>query len=204
MPFSYESYRAQGQLHQGEVLFGIQEFQPEHTGERMTPDNINLLGEVADRQVIIVTPECDLLSDYLARREVETGGAEESEVEGKLLPHVHVCEVFEETDIKELLPKGTEFWKLVRTNQNIRYHAIPRASIGNHDGEYNPALYLDFKRMFSMSTKFIYASLLCEGVERRGVMPSPWVDSVIDSLFHFQGRVCVPDPDDRRPLLSME
>ena len=187
-------------MHQGEVLFGIQEFRPEHAGKRLTSVNMDLQGAVDDRRVIVVTPECDLLSDYSARQEMENGIAAKSEIEGKLLPHIHVCEVFEESDVREILPKGSEFWKLVRSNQNIRYHAIPRASIWDRDGEYNPALYLDFKRMFSMPTKFLYASLSCEGVERRGVIPSPWVDSLIDRLFHFQGRVCVPDPDDKRPL----
>ena len=123
---------------------------------------------------------------------------EKEKQEARLLAHVHLCEVFDESEIKEPLPKGSDLWRNVRTNQNIRYHMVPEAPIAEVEEKINPAFYLDFKRMFSVPANFLYTSLQCDEIERRGVMPSPWVDSLIDRLFHFHGRVCVPDPSDNR------
>lgn len=207
MTFSYSSFGSPGQLHQGEILFGIQEYQPDHPGKRLTVQDSNLDGQVFDRNVVVVTSECDLIGDYAVRIAIGNGDLTEDErakLEARLLAHILLCEVFEESEIKEQLPKGSDLWRNVRTNQNIRFHMVPEATIAEIEEGANPAFFLDFKRMFSVPTRFLYTSLRCDEVERRGVMPSPWIDSLIDRLFHFHGRVCVPDPNDNRLVSAAE
>ena len=201
MVLRYHSFGGSGQIHQGEIIFGVQEYQPEHTGTRLSAGNTHLNGEVFDRRVVAVTPECDLLSDFSARQYLETGNlpdGERTKQEARLLAHIHLCEVFEETDIKQLVPLGNRFWERVKNNQDMRYHKVPAGTIDGQETVETPDFFLDFKRMFSIPAPFLYKSLQSSGVERRGVIPSPWVDSLIDRLFHFQGRVCVPDADDPR------
>ena len=155
-----------------------------------------------ERRVVVVTPECDLVGDYFARRTIEQSNVKQSDLvksEAKVVPHIQLCEVFEESEIKELADLNSRSWNLVKTNQNVRYHRLPEAEVVGLE-ETNPAFVLDFMRLFSMPRQFLYMSVQCDGVERRGVIPSPWIDSLIDRLFHFHGRVCVPDQNDNRSL----
>ena len=201
MVLVYDSFGSSGRLHQGEILFGIQEYQPVHSGERLSTDNMQLEGELFDRQVVVVTPECDLVSDSLARQQLNDNvdnPENRAKLEAKLLNHIHLCEIYKEGQIRQLVTPGHTFWERIQGNQDVRYHKVPKGKVDCEEIEGNPELYLDFKRMLSMPSTFLYKSLQSGGVERRGVIPSPWVDSLIDRLFHFQGRVCVPDPNDAR------
>ena len=200
----YHSFGVSGQVRQGEILFGVEEYQPEHTGQRLSAGNAHLNGEIFNRRVVVVSTGCDLLGDFAARRQLESENLSEQdqeELKAKLLPHIHVCEVFEQADIRQSLPKGRDLWARVNKNQDVRYHKVPKGKIADQEGFGNPELFLDFRRMFSIPSDFLYKSLQSSGVERRGVIPSPWVDSLIDRLFHFQGRVCVPDPEDPRQAI---
>ena len=201
MVLVYDSFGITGQLHQGEILFGVQEYQPVHNGERLSQENMQLEGELFDRQVVVVTPECDLVSDFLARQQLEDtfdGPENRGRVEAKLLNHIHLCEIFKKDQIRPLLTPGQKIWERVQNNQDLRYHKVPEGRVNCEETEENPELYLDFRRMLSIPSTYLYKSLVSSGVERRGVIPPPWVDSLVDRLFHFQGRVCVPDPNDTR------
>ena len=176
-----------------------------HPSQRLLPNTAQVEGELFERRAVVVTSECDLIGDFSARQALLDGNIsddQKAQNETRLLGHIHLCEVFEENTIRPILPTGSEFWKRVKNNQDVRYHRIPAAPLKNEPTASNPDLFLDFKRLFSIPTEFLYKSLELDGIERRGFIPSPWVNSLIDRLFHFQARVCVPDPDDPRQAIE--
>ena len=106
------------------------------------------------------------------------------------------CDVFEEMEIRSSHQIRSDLWRRVRQNQDERYHRIPPEETTPLGDTGLPALFLDFKRMFSIPTEFLYSSLTTGGVERRGVIPAIWVHSLIHRYFAFHSRVGVPDPND--------
>ena len=192
-------------MHQGEILYGVQEYQPVHSGQPLSPGAAHMDGELFEHRAVVVTPECDLIGDYGARQILQAQSLtaqDRRRCGARLLGHIHLCEVFEEGRIRQLLPEGSKTWDRVKTNQDVRYHKIPEAPIERKPSVSNPDLFLDFKKLFSIPTVFLYQSLKSDGIERRGIIPPPWIDSLIDRLFHFQARVCVPDPDDPREAIG--
>lgn len=195
MIFSYQPSDPEGRLLQGEILSDLQELQPEYPGEQILPNNPDLqFSLVPHPKIVILTADCDLQTDFFARGDTRPVN------QARLLQHVQCCDVYEEGEIKQSRQLGSDLWKRVRQNQDERYHRIPPQEVNEEDGVkvQHPALYLDFKRMFSIPTEFLYDSLGNGEVRRQGVIPPIWLHSLIQRYFAFHSRVGVPDPDDRR------
>ena len=175
-------------LLQGEILTKVQEPQVEYDSNRITL--------IDHPRVIIVTPECDLVSDSSARSE-----AGDSDILGpKLLAHIHCCKVYEESELRKPSGLSSDPWKLVKQNQNERYYHIPAGQLEGQEDKLLPDFFLDFKRMFSIPTDYLYAALESGQIERQGAVPVPLIYQLVNKLFYFQGRVCIPDPNDSREL----
>lgn len=193
MDFRYELSDLKGRLSQGEILSDLQELQPEHPGKRISSDTPDFQFTLVEHpKVVILTPDCDLLTDFLARK------VPYSSDETKLLHHVQCCDIYEESEIRQDRKLGSDLWKRVRQNQDERYHRIPPGEIEVLEKIQQPALFLDFKQMFSISTEFLYKSLEAGEVKQQGVIPPIWLHSLIHRYFAFHSRVGVPDPDDNR------
>jgi hypothetical protein len=160
-------------------------------------DGAPVIDGVVHDLVVVLTPECDLVSDYETRDEA---GAGPKSVDGKLsrkeLPHVLCCDLFIGADVKETYEFTSRPWSTVRDNRDDRYHWIPTGDI---DGLDLPELFSDFKRVLSLSTEHLYRSVLNGSVQRCGVIPPPWITRLVQRCYGFQGRVCLPDPSDLRP-----
>ena len=175
---------------QGELLSNVWEMQVDHPGVEISSDPASFQHNPAEHpKVAIFTPDCDLLTDYLARYDANNPGDD-----SKLLQHIQCCDVYEESEIR---PGrfGSDLWRRIRQNQDERYHCLPP---GETEGEFqHPTFFLDFKRMFSLPTQFLYDSLDIGEIVRRGVIPPIWLHSLIQRYFAFHSRVGVPDPNDQ-------
>ena len=193
MVFNYQPSDPEGRLSQGEILSDLQELEPQHPGRQISPGNPSTEFTLVEHpKIVILTPDCDLLTDFLARRGFP------SIDEAKLLHHVQCCDIYEEREIRQHRKLSTDLWKRVRQNQDERYHCIPPGQIQVETEIQQPALFLDFKKMFSISTEFLYKSIEAGGVKRQGVVPPIWLHSLIHRYFAFHSRIGVPDPEDKR------
>ena len=182
MVLVYKPAAGSVRLLHGEILTDVREPQIEYGSNRITL--------IEHPKVIIVTPECDLVSDSSA--ETDSSG----NTAPKLLSHINCCEVYEESELRN--PSlTTVLWKRVKQNQDERYYHLPVGNLEGQDDEI-PDLFLDFKRMFSIPKEYLYAALSSAGIGRLGVVPSPWIHQLVNKLSYFQGRVCLPDPTDPR------
>ena len=173
-----------GRLLQGEILTSVREPQVAYGSNQITL--------IDHPKVIIVTPECDLVSDSSAKTESSGNTAP------KLLSHIHCCNVYEESEIRNPSGLSSDLWKRVKQNQNERYYHLPTGCLEGPEDKVLPDLFLDFKQMFSIPTDYIYSALSSGAIGRLGVVPSPWIYQLVNKLSYFQGRVCLPDPNDPR------
>lgn len=88
---------------------------------------------------------------------------------------------------------GSDLWKRIRQNQDVRYHKLPAAGIGNPDVTKLPDLYLDFKRTISLPTGYLYGGISGGTVERIAVIPAVYRHDLMQRLFGFLSRVGLPD-----------
>ena len=190
----YEGCTAHYRLQHGEILGNPVEF----VAAQLDDDGTPIVDGVVHELVVVLTPECDLVSDYETRDEAGVGA---KPTDGKLsrneLPHVLCCDLFVGTEVREPYGFTTRPWSTVKDNRDDRYHWIPTHHI---DGLNLPELFLDFKRVLSLSTEHLYRSIINGSVQRRGVIPPPWITRLVQRCYGFQGRVCLPDPYDPRPL----
>jgi hypothetical protein len=185
---------------QGEILSVLLEPQPEVIGQLASqdPPRFDILF-VAHPRAIILTPDCDLLADFSARNTIlSTDPTNDRKLQSNILQHIQCCDLYEEEEIRQTHPLPSDLWKRVRQNQDERYHRIPPAAKDAEDALSIPALFLDFKQMFSVPTAYLYQSLKAGDVTRQGVMPPIWVHQLMQRYFAFHSRVGVPDPNDER------
>ena len=184
---------AHSRLQHGEILSNAVEF----VATRLSDDGAPVVDGVVHDLVVVLTPDCDLVSDYETRDEAGVGP---KSVDGKLrrneLPHILSCDLFIGADVKNTYGFTSKPWATVRDNRDERYHWIPTGDIDELD---LPELFLDFKRVLSLPTEHLYRSVINGSVERRGVIPAPWITRLVQRCYGFQGRVCLPDPSDPRP-----
>lgn len=206
MVLSYDAADQAGRLSQGEILVGLEEtLSASVEGQAASANSTRTFTIVPHGRVVVVTPDCDLLSDFIYRFSQDASKLSDSEKrtrQSNLLSHVLCCDVYEQGEFKMSIAGGSDIWRRVERNQDERYHHIPSGKSPDQLGSERPDFFLDFKRVFSLSTEYLYKSLESAPVKRMGVLPTPWVHSLVSRLFNFQGRVCLPDPSDNRQLVN--
>ena len=178
-------------LHQGEILAGILEPRPDNPGAPLQPDSPVDFTWISHPRAIVMTPDCDLLSDFSDRQ-----AAPEEIQSPRRLQHIHCCDLYAAAEIRGYNALNSDLWRRVQRNQNERYHQLPPGKIADGADLEHPALYLDFKRLFTLPTEFLYRCLEMEIVQRRGVAPPIWIHDLIQRYFAFHSRIGVPDPED--------
>jgi hypothetical protein len=197
MPAEPPSQDVLPQLHHGEIVRNVVEFVPTGT---VDADGDPEVIKVSHSLVVLITPECDLLSDY---RERDTAGKspnpEEGKLNGRVLPHAQCCDLLLYDEIRWPYPFNPGTWKRVAELRDERYHRVPADDIRYYGHQFvHPELYLDFKRVFSVPTDYLYAQLSQGTVGSCGGIPEPWINHLVQRCYQFQSRVCVPDPSDTR------
>lgn len=182
-----------GRLRQGQVIRNLYEYIP--TG-LPTADGPTVVTAVHHPLVVVLSPECDLVSDYELRNANPNGGFDLAQ-SSSFLEHIQCCKLFEEGEIRNAHGLNSRDWSFIKTNRHERYHAILPSALGRVDSDVR--LYLDFKRIFSVSTEYLYALLETGGLEMDAILEPPWIHQLVQRCYAFQARVCVPDPTDLRP-----
>ena len=172
-------------LQQGEILAGIPEIQQDNPASPVDFARVN------HPRAIVMTPDCDLLSDFASRQ-----AASEGTPSPHRLQHIHCCDLYAAAEIRENNVLRSDLWRRVQRNQDERYHRLPPGKVADGSDVEHPALYLDFKRMFTLPTEFLYRCLEIETVQRLGVVPPIWIHDLIQRYFAFHSRIGVPDPED--------
>ena len=116
--------------------------------------------------------------------------------QGRLLEHIQLCDLFAEEEIRSNRDLNSNLWSRVRGNQDERYHALPSVGERNSEDANHPAYFLDFKRMFTMPTEFLYSLVKSGNTRRFRIVPPVWIHQLIQRYFAFHSRVGVPDPAD--------
>lgn len=170
---------------QGEILTGLQQvvLDVQSIGKPGDP----LVNIVRHDYTIVVSQDCDLDSDYLARS--ATGERPPS----KLVAGVLLCEVEEATATKSNTP-SSKLWEPIRSNRNERYHFLQAVSADQDAlGESLPELVVDFKRYFTIPAEELYARLK-HGLQRRTRLVNPYLAHFANRFANFQSRVALPVP----------
>ena len=179
-------------LRQGQVIRNLCEYVPIGLPAVDGPATVTA---VQHPLVVVLSPECDLVSDYELRNANPNGGFDLTQ-SSKFLEHIQCCKLFEEGEIRDAHGLNSRDWSFIKTNRHERYHAILTAALGYADSD--ACWYVDFKRIFSVSTEYLYALLDADGLEMDAILEPPWIHQLVQRCYAFQGRVCVPDPMDRR------
>ena len=182
-----------GRLRQGQVIRNLYEYVPIGLPTMDGPAEVRA---VIHPLVVVLSPECDLVSDYELRN-ANSKGSRDLAQSSRFLEHIQCCKIFEEGEIRGPHGLNSAAWSFIKTNRHERYHTIPSSALGRPDSD--ALLYLDFKRTLGVATEYLYVTLNVGLLEMDGVIEPPWIHQLVQRCYAFQARVCVPDPADQRP-----
>jgi hypothetical protein len=183
-----------GALKQGEIISEVYEFQPIHPTRQPSGESGTPVQPIHHPHLVVMNPECDLLWDYQARvndREQAKGFAAARD-HPSLLPHVLMCELYQQDEIRDRSTIGSDIWKRIRQNQDERFHHLYAAPVGDSQATELPDLYLDFKKILTLPTHLLYEALKSPKIRRLAVVPPVYVQDVMHRFYGFLGRVGVP------------
>ena len=140
--------------------------------------------------LMVMTANCDLLWDYDARKESGDEGP-------KIMPHILLCRLYEEAEIRNRPQINRRVWERIRDNQDERYYHLNAADIGNPAEGKLPDLYLDFKRSLSLPTRNVYLGIenpeTSSRINRVAVVPPIYIHDLIHRFYGFLSRIGTPD-----------
>ena len=145
--------------------------------------------------LVVMTNVCDLMWDFDQRQGVPDEERAQEDWEHsyqRIIPHILTCSAYEESEIKGLHDLNTKRLKRVRKNQEERLHYL-LATASNADLLSVPALYLDFKKAFSLPTESIYDGLAGGSIQRVAVVRGEYLYDLMHRFYSFLGRVGVPE-----------
>jgi len=173
-------------LRQGEIIEDVVELIPLLETSSINEGKIPVQKD-PHKYSIVVSQGCDLEWDYRVRQ------GDQSVPEHKLLRHVLFCDLFAKDYVRDFSNlKSSELFGRVVGNQNIRFHHLAEASIGD-TSETIPELIADFKSTFSLPCDYVYWLIDAGQSTRKGYMPAPYLQDFMQRLHSFLSRVALPD-----------
>lgn len=172
-------------LRQGEILTEVCQYRRSLSSLK---DQTHELEEIRHPFAVVVSQDCDLEQDFLARNATLTTGSSDD----KLLPSVLLLQAVTIEELRATTPKGGERWKQIRQNKNERYHVLEAVQT-KHDlaGSGLPPLGLDFKRYFTVPADELYQQLEVSA-HRRCRMESPYLEQLTRRFADYQSRIALP------------
>ena len=187
-----------GALRQGEILTDIYEHSVVLPCDEYSEGMESPVHSKKHPYVIVLTQDCDLNQDYLARF-TDDATFDGPDMEKKfrdsgdkyLLSHVLVCVAQSDTEIKQANDMNRDIMKRVKNNQNERFHRLGPWQI---PGEKNNKLdlYIDFKRIFSLPASSLYDSVYKKNERRLALVHKLNVLDISHRLSCFLSRVGLP------------
>ncbi len=192
MSFAYQVSMS-GPLKQGELLHNVWEHQVDYPAEKFSDDHQLTINPVVHPLVMVMNAACDLEWDYNSRFRDQPDYIPLPEPfrPHVLLPHIILCDVFEEADIRNRLTNRGLIDR-VQQGRDIRYHFLELAKIQGTDEEL-PKFYLDFKRVFGIPTPALYGAIGSGYIKRLAVLPDIYAHHLSQRFYFFQGRIGLPD-----------
>lgn len=139
---------------------------------------------------IVVTPDCDLLQAFNARRV-----GQPTKINGVLF-----FEAEESGSAKTRLNKNRHEWKVIGKNQFEGLHHLDLFRIeDDHLGQQIPNLIVDFKRYFMLPMDEVYRQFDLPGearAARRCCLGDQFREDFSRRVWSFMGRVPTPDSDE--------
>ena len=189
---------ADGALRQGEILTEIFEHSVVLPCDEYSVGMEYPVHSKKHPYVIVLTQDCDLNQDYLARF-TDDATFDDPDMEKKfrnsgdkyLLSHVLVCVAQSDTEIKHASDMNRGIMKRVQNNQNERFHHLGPWQIPGK--KYNELdLYIDFKRIFSLPACSLYDSVYKKPERRLALVHKLNVLDISHRLSCFLSRVALP------------
>lgn len=177
-----------GYLRQGEILSGLPVLTvPVEFGATLNlSQSPNLRIEpVIHPYVIVVSPECDLLSDYEERSKPQ-----KEQRRGPKIPDILFCDLYPRSELLDSAGINSGMWKRITSNQHSRFQHLPALEQGDH--VLLPELAADFQSVFGVPSALMYSLLNEAGVERLATLAEPYRRQLIHRLSYWMGRVDVP------------
>jgi hypothetical protein len=196
VPFKYVQPPTSGELRQGEILADVFEYKPKDPVDCRAARTSIEVEPISHAYAIVVTQDCDLLSDFTRRSSKELEHP-------NILHHLLLCDMFKEEEIRSRLPQGSDIWKRVKQNQDERYHCVVAGPIGDEicedcgpgDRPVNytlPPLYLDFKRVLSIPTGDLYRALETGEARRIALLPLHYLFDLNHRFYSFLSPIGLP------------
>lgn len=182
-----------GPIRQAELLTSVSEFQAISAGDGDP-------AEIATRKVehplvVVMSQDCDLEQDFNVRHPADSPplSREAAEVSPTALSHILLCDAHKESELKQRLPEGlgSKDIRRIAQNQNERYHRIEDAEIRDAGLEVE-ALFLDFRRYFSIPCPDIYDQLASTTAGRTARLPAYYLHDLNHRFYTYLARVAIP------------
>lgn len=192
MPFEYQA-SVLGPLKQGELLHNVWEHQVDFPAEGPPDGHTLTTMPVVHPLVMVMNAACDLEWDYDSRfhNQPDYTPLPEPVRPQVLLPHIILCDVFEEANIRDRLT-NRGFIDRAQQGRDIRYHFFQPAKIQSTDEDL-PRFYLDFKRVFGIPTMALYQAIRSGHIKRLAVLPNIYCMHLIQRFYFFHSRIGLPD-----------
>ncbi|MBS1724161.1 MAG: hypothetical protein JSS66_14550 [Armatimonadetes bacterium] len=171
---------------QGEVLAGVRwmTLDPESITEEQPRA---LLEDFAF--AIIVGQDCDLERDFEDRQQ----GRDSALRTVLMIPAWPATEL--RASLKASINLGTDEWKLIRQNNNQRFHCIEQCPEKlDAEGTGLPALGMDFRQTIGIPPAEIYEWIRSGGTRKRFILAAPYVEDLSSRWSFYQHRVALPQP----------
>jgi hypothetical protein len=187
LPFgpTYSASQLGGPLRQCEIVANVAEHIASLSGE--DPSNVVGLAVKLHPLVIVLTQDCDLNQDFVARGSADSKAAH-------LLHNILLCDLYYADDVKadRGVIAGSDIWKRVFQNKDERFQYL-REILPRDDfiATGLSPLVADFKRIFTLPTESLYVQLNGQA-KRRACINSPYLEHVSARHSHFLSRIALP------------
>lgn len=175
---------------QGEILSPVYEHRSNLPATKSPCGVVDVFVPYEYPRLIVMTANCDLLWGYDARKE-------SNDEDPKSMPHILLCRLYEEAEIRNRPYINSRVWGRIRDNQDERYYHLDAANIRNPAEGYLPDLYMDFKRSLSLPTRNVYMGIenpdASSRINRVAVAPPIYVHDLIHRFYSFLSRIGTPD-----------
>jgi len=186
-----------GALLQGEILQNVWEHRTLEATCELAADQVPRFYSFHHPLVVVMDAACDLESDHRERNNwnepLNEDGIIGQEEKPSLVPYVTLCDVYDESSIKNRMAGSDVLRRTRNNNQEARYHHLP-AGEGPVAQEValTASLFMDFKRVISIPTRTVYEGIRSGDTRRIAVIPSPYVFDLVQRFYAFRSRIGVP------------
>jgi hypothetical protein len=144
--------------------------------------------------LVVVTQDCDLLLDRLARSSLSLPGSESPVKKDKILRSILLCPAFPADDVLAgtYVPEAKRWSgvekKILLDNRDERYHILQQ-----EPPLLQETLALDFKLIVPAHPEYLHSLVRSDPNKMVAVLSSPYRDRLVQRFVGYLGRIAEPD-----------